>query len=475
MALSASLPGNRTRGVTDIQATLEEIRAAVRRGDHVKARRLTARLLERYPTCVEALLWRAWLAETPRVRLEAARRAHALAPHDPRVQKALRWAEQHMPPGPAQSTWIPRPQTAVKGPLSQRSPITKRSHLIPFFLVFSLVLLVAVLVVGMTAWTFRPQTPPSPSPLEVALERANVAWAMGDYDSAANFLEEAYRLAPDDGELRLRLAQAHMKAATVALEASDPEAALPHLEAARALYPREEAILREYQALRAYLAGRDAFNAGRWEEAIQTLAPLYQLDPFYLNVTDMLNRALVAQWEIQRQQEATAARTLHQVRLARPGQTAAALLKENQPASYPGQAALASVPPLVPPVNKRIVVDISEQRMYVYENGRLKWSWVVSTGEPKRPTVPGEYRVQSKIRNARSNVWRLWMPWWLGIYWVGSVENGIHGLPVSDAGYKMWEGYLGRRVSYGCIVLSDENARRLWEWADIGTPVTIRW
>ena len=67
------------------------------------------------------------------------------------------------------------------------------------------------------------------------------------------------------------------------------------------------------------------------------------------------------------------------------------------------------------------------------------------------------------------------MPWWLGIYWVGSVENGIHGLPINDSGYQMWGGYLGSRVSYGCVILSTENARTLWQWADIGTPVTIQY
>ena len=67
------------------------------------------------------------------------------------------------------------------------------------------------------------------------------------------------------------------------------------------------------------------------------------------------------------------------------------------------------------------------------------------------------------------------MPYWLGIYWVGPIENGIHGLPVSDDGWKMWEGYIGTRVTYGCVALTDEHARLLWEWADIGTPVTVQW
>jgi len=82
--------------------------------------------------------------------------------------------------------------------------------------------------------------------------------------------------------------------------------------------------------------------------------------------------------------------------------------------------------------------------------------------------------VQSRIRNARSNVWHLWMPYWLGIYWVGGIENGIHGLPVQDSGTKLWEGYLGRRVSFGCVILADDAAKTIFDWAEIGTEVIIQ-
>jgi len=121
------------------------------------------------------------------------------------------------------------------------------------------------------------------------------------------------------------------------------------------------------------------------------------------------------------------------------------------------------------------VVDISEQRMYVYEGDRLLWKWVVSTGEPGRDTAIGQFAIQSKIKMAYASTWNLDMPYWLGIYWSGPLENGIHALPIQrDSGYKLWDGYLGQRVSYGCIILSDENARTLFNWAKMGTPVIIQ-
>jgi lipoprotein-anchoring transpeptidase ErfK/SrfK len=64
------------------------------------------------------------------------------------------------------------------------------------------------------------------------------------------------------------------------------------------------------------------------------------------------------------------------------------------------------------------------------------------------------------------------MPHWLGIYWAGGSENGIHALPLKD-GNKLWAGYLGSPISYGCIVLDTADAAALYEWADLGTPVEI--
>ena len=67
------------------------------------------------------------------------------------------------------------------------------------------------------------------------------------------------------------------------------------------------------------------------------------------------------------------------------------------------------------------------------------------------------------------------MPYWLGIYYVGRMENGIHALPIDRNGRMLWAGYLGTPVSFGCIILSTENARTLYHWADVGVPVWIHY
>jgi LysM repeat protein len=124
---------------------------------------------------------------------------------------------------------------------------------------------------------------------------------------------------------------------------------------------------------------------------------------------------------------------------------------------------------------QRIVVDLSDQRMYVYYDGELVWNWVVSTGEPGRSTAVGHWKVLNKIPNAWASTWGLKMPYWLGIYWAGSLQNGIHALPIMTNGRTLWAGYLGTPVSFGCIILSTENARTLYDWVAVGTPVDVVW
>jgi len=124
--------------------------------------------------------------------------------------------------------------------------------------------------------------------------------------------------------------------------------------------------------------------------------------------------------------------------------------------------------------SKYILVDISDQHMYVYENDALIYSFVASTGINNATRV-GTFAVQSKIPNAYGSTWNIWMPNWLGIYWSSGLENGIHALPILPNGATLWEGYLGRPVSYGCVVLGTYEAQVLYDWAEIGTPVEIQW
>jgi LysM repeat protein len=129
--------------------------------------------------------------------------------------------------------------------------------------------------------------------------------------------------------------------------------------------------------------------------------------------------------------------------------------------------------PVVP--NKRIVISISEQRMWTYENQTLRSEHVVSTGIARSPTLPGLFQVLSHIENAYASRWDLWMPHFLGIYdALPGFTNGIHGLPLLSSGVRLWGNVLGRPASYGCIILGLDAAEDLYGWAEDGVVVEIR-
>ena len=147
----------------------------------------------------------------------------------------------------------------------------------------------------------------------------------------------------------------------------------------------------------------------------------------------------------------------------------------------PGQAITIPSPDVMLPLavveNKRIVVSISQQRVWVYENGQLKWDWLASTGIDSSPTAPGIFQIQSREENAYAGNWDLWMPNFMGVYQpVPNVPfmNGFHGFPTRDGSNLLWTQNLGRQVTYGCILLSNENSKLLYDWAEDGVVVEIR-
>ena len=123
---------------------------------------------------------------------------------------------------------------------------------------------------------------------------------------------------------------------------------------------------------------------------------------------------------------------------------------------------------------KRIVISIGEQRMRTWQNGNLQQEYLISTGIDSSPTHPGIFQVQTHEMEAYASVWDLYMPHFLGIYegWPGFM-NGIHGLPTLSSGQRLWANVLGRKASYGCIILSLENAESLYNWAENGVIVEI--
>ena len=113
--------------------------------------------------------------------------------------------------------------------------------------------------------------------------------------------------------------------------------------------------------------------------------------------------------------------------------------------------------------------------MWTYENGQMLKEYVISTGVDESPTIPGVFQVQTHELEAYASVWDLYMPHFMGIYqgWPG-FWNGLHGLPTLSSGVQLWASVLGRKASYGCIILDLASADTVYHWAEDGVVVEIQ-
>lgn len=128
--------------------------------------------------------------------------------------------------------------------------------------------------------------------------------------------------------------------------------------------------------------------------------------------------------------------------------------------------------PIVP--GKRIEINLPEQKLRAYEEDALLFEFTISSGMSTTPTIAGQFQVLMKEEDAYAQRWSLDMPYFMGIYKEGpTFYNGIHELPITADGRRLWGGVLGWPASYGCIILDVGDAEKLFEWAPVGTLVRI--
>ncbi|MDD5731523.1 MAG: L,D-transpeptidase family protein [Patescibacteria group bacterium] len=124
---------------------------------------------------------------------------------------------------------------------------------------------------------------------------------------------------------------------------------------------------------------------------------------------------------------------------------------------------------------KYIKIKLEEQHLYVYENGLVKYDFLTSTGRPGMDTPTGTFAIQNQFPVQYSPEYELYMDNWMAITPGGAI--GIHSLPYWPAknGGRIYEGegHLGTKVSHGCIRVSLENSKLLYDWAEVGMPVIV--
>lgn len=117
---------------------------------------------------------------------------------------------------------------------------------------------------------------------------------------------------------------------------------------------------------------------------------------------------------------------------------------------------------------KKIIVILSEQKVYVYDGDKLVKTFLASTGVLAHPTVTGRYEIWIKLESTtmsggegKEKYTLPNVPWTMYFY----KDYGIHGT--------YWHHDFGHPMSHGCVNLSIPDAKWLFDWASIGTPVWV--
>ncbi|MFT3798273.1 L,D-transpeptidase family protein [Microbacterium sp.] len=128
-------------------------------------------------------------------------------------------------------------------------------------------------------------------------------------------------------------------------------------------------------------------------------------------------------------------------------------------------------PAVTTTLQRLLEVDLSEQRLYLKENGAVVDSWYISSGESRSPTETGHYRVNSHYRvqtmtstSSTDAYWNYDVPnvEWI-MYFNGS--QAFHGV--------YWHNNFGTAMSHGCVGMPNYRAEQIYTWAPTGTDVWI--
>ncbi len=118
------------------------------------------------------------------------------------------------------------------------------------------------------------------------------------------------------------------------------------------------------------------------------------------------------------------------------------------------------------PYDKYILIDLSEQMLYAYDEGELKHSFLVSTGSTY-PTPMGEYEIELKVRSQTMSGPGYSLPnvQWVMYFLMKGGGYAIHGT--------WWHDNFGTPMSHGCVNATNDDAKDIYKIYNKGDPVII--
>ncbi|WP_242497826.1 L,D-transpeptidase family protein [Microbacterium protaetiae] len=119
-------------------------------------------------------------------------------------------------------------------------------------------------------------------------------------------------------------------------------------------------------------------------------------------------------------------------------------------------------------ISRYAVVDLSEQRAYFYQNGKLWNSYLVSTGAAGHATPTGHFTVFAHVPLQDMGCVPGYDYCTKNVPWVTyfAPDIGFHGT--------YWHHNFGHVMSHGCVNMPISTAKTIYDWAPEGMEVTVQ-
>jgi len=125
----------------------------------------------------------------------------------------------------------------------------------------------------------------------------------------------------------------------------------------------------------------------------------------------------------------------------------------------------------------RLVVKLSDRKVYVYQKEQVLISYPIAIGKSGWETPTGTFKVFEKEVNPIFKSFKsgqIVQPGpdnplgvrWIGIWTDGKTRLGFHGTNE--------DGLIGQAVSHGCIRMHNQDVVTLFEQVTVGTPVLVQ-
>ncbi len=113
---------------------------------------------------------------------------------------------------------------------------------------------------------------------------------------------------------------------------------------------------------------------------------------------------------------------------------------------------------------KNILIDISDQTLTAFEGQKEIYKFIISSGVAEFPTVFGQFKIWVKLESTEMSgdgYYKPGVPYTMYFY----QGYGIHGT--------YWHDNFGTPMSHGCINMRTNDAKKVFEWAEVGTIVQV--